>query len=116
MHPIRNKEPRFSFPADHIFWVFGPLMIIPMGLFTRLALYIYNGSRGEGVGTAFVWLSLALGLIGIALLFLARLPLYRQGRFLSIGPGRLDRAHKRLYWCAYGFIGASIALMSIILL
>jgi hypothetical protein len=62
-----------------------------------------------GVGAFAV--ALALGVVGILLLFLARLPLYRRRQFFSFGPRQLDRPHRKLYWWAYGFVVVSIFLL-----
>ena len=57
---------------------------------------------------------LAAGVLGVALLFFARLPLYRQRRFLAFGPRELDSFHRRLYWLAYLVVLASIGLLAIV--
>jgi len=57
---------------------------------------------------------LLAGFCGIILLFFARLPLYRQRRFLTFGPRELDRFHRRLYWLAYLFVLVSIGLLVIV--
>lgn len=54
--------------------------------------------------------------IGIVLLFLARLPLYRQRRFFAFGPKLLDESHRRLYRWAYRFICLGGLLMLLTLL
>ena len=59
-------------------------------------------------------LGLRAGISGIALLFFARLPLYRQRRFWTFGPRELDRFHRRLYWLAYLFVIASILFLVIV--
>jgi hypothetical protein len=59
-------------------------------------------------------IGLAAGVVGIIVLFFARLPLYRQRRFLTFGPRELDRFHRRLYWLAYLFVLASIGLLVIV--
>jgi hypothetical protein len=52
--------------------------------------------------------------IGTLLLLLARMPLYRQRRFWTVGPRELDRSHRRLYWLAHIFILASMSLLVIV--
>src|SRR6266478_4495081 len=52
--------------------------------------------------------------VGTVLLLFARLPLYRQRRFWTFGPGALDPAHRRLYWLAYLLVAASIALFLVV--
>jgi hypothetical protein len=51
---------------------------------------------------------------GAILLFLARLPLYRKGRFWAIGPGELNKTYRRLYWLAYLIILAGLGLLGIV--
>jgi hypothetical protein len=55
--------------------------------------------------------SLVLGGIGVVLLFFARLPLYRQRRFLTFGPQHLSGVHRRLYFAAYAFLVPCILLL-----
>lgn len=54
--------------------------------------------------------------VGVVLLFFARLPLYRQRRFFSIGPKLLDEPHRRLYRWAYRFIFLGVLLLLLTLL
>lgn len=54
------------------------------------------------------------GAIGIALLFIARLPLYRQRRFWAVGPRQLDRKHRLFYWLAYAFVTVSLLLLLVV--
>jgi hypothetical protein len=56
-------------------------------------------------------IAIGLGIIGIVLLFLARLPLYRQKRFFVFGPKHLDAAHRKLYQAAYAFVWISVFLL-----
>lgn len=55
--------------------------------------------------------ALACSGVGIVLLFLARLPLYPQRRFWTIGPRELDRPHRRIYWLSYLFVFAGLGLL-----
>jgi hypothetical protein len=68
--------------------------------------------------TAEMWLLYGLGLgagaIGAVLLFVARLRLYKQRRFMAIGPMPLDRKHRRIYWLAYVFIAAGLLLLGVV--
>lgn len=59
---------------------------------------------------------LGAGLLGTGLLFAARLPLYRQRRFWTIGRTQLDRKHRRIYWLAYIVITASLLLLCVVAL
>lgn len=57
---------------------------------------------------------LGAGVIGALLLLVARLPLYKQRRFWTIGPMLLDRKHRRIYWLAYVFVAASLLLLGVV--
>jgi hypothetical protein len=54
---------------------------------------------------------LGTSLLGIVMLFVARLPLYKQRRFFIFGPKQLDQRHRRIYWLAYVFVAASLLLL-----
>lgn len=75
---------------------------------------LYN-AKATGDMSAF-WVALVLGAVGTVLLFFARLPLYRQHRFLTFGPHELDERHKKVYWWAYGFIAVSVSLFILLLI
>ena len=61
--------------------------------------------------TSLFWLAVELGAVGVFLLFCARLPLYRQRRFLEFGPKSLNGIYKKLYYGAYLFIAHCILLL-----
>ena len=61
-------------------------------------------------------LGLGAGVISAVLLFVARLPLYEQRRFWTIGPMPLDRKHRRIYWLAYVFVVTGLLLLGVVLL
>jgi hypothetical protein len=114
-----------SNPSDKkLDWYFPPDMAALLGLYFIVlpfallggwfGTHLYN-ARSTGDVTL-LWLSIAVGACGTVLLFLARLPLYRQRRFLVFGPRELDEKHRRLYWWAYRFIAASVLLMLLLLL
>ena len=95
------------FPAD-LAAVFGcsfmPLLALP---FSWLLFRLQNWS--------FVYLGAVFAVVGVILLVVARLPLYRQRRFFSIGPGPLDLSHRRLYWRGYAFILVGILFLTVVL-
>jgi hypothetical protein len=80
---------------------------------TAMLLLSATSLRNMDVARLF-WAGLGTGIFGVVLLFLARLPLYRQRRFWTFGPRELDRSHRRLYWLAYLFVLASIGLLAVI--
>ncbi len=81
-----------------------PLIALPVGwLLVRFGV------------VSLVYVAGFLALIGIVLLILARLPLYRRRQFTSFGPQHLDTQHKRLYWQGYAFIVVSLLLCVFVL-
>ena len=78
----------------------GASLLLPVLL--RLKAADLSTWYGLGVGT---------GALGIVLLFFARLPLYRARKWMTVGPGNLDRPHRRLYWLAYVLIAGSVLFL-----
>jgi hypothetical protein len=94
-------------PPDMVALIFSPLIIIAMALLTTSLLWpVLRG----GVLSLFL-AAVAAGVLGVGLLFFARLPLYRRGMFFSFGPRLLDARHRKLYWRAYGLVAVSIFVM-----
>ncbi len=58
--------------------------------------------------------ALGTGVVGSILPFLARLPLYRQRRFWTFGPGALPEFYRKLYWLADVAIVATLLLLGIV--
>ena len=101
--------------APDMFFLVGIYYIIlPIGLLSILILPALSYLRHQGVPVLFIP-AIASGMVGTVLLFFARLPLYRQRLFFSVGPRSLDRTHRRLYWLAYAFVVASVALLLLLL-
>ena len=72
-------------------------------------------SAAQQVGdTTILWSSLAVATLGVVLLFFARLPLYRQRRFFTFGPGALPPGHRKLYNAAYAVIVPSVIFLAIL--
>lgn len=60
--------------------------------------------------------AMAIGCVGVVLLFIAKLPLYRQHKFFCFGPRLLPPRQRKLYWISYGFIVTSILIMVLLLI
>jgi dipeptide/tripeptide permease len=95
-------------------WYLGAFIVLPcimvlasilLPVVARLKTADMRALYGFGLGT---------GAIGAVLLFAARLPLYKQRRFWTIGPMQLDRKHRRIYWLAYAFVVASLLLLGVV--
>ena len=69
-----------------------PMTGIVMGYFAPLLL----PARLEGDRT-FLWMALILAVVGIVLLFIARLPLYRRGMYFTFGSRALPRGQMLQY-------------------
>ena len=100
-------------PRDWLFF-FG-LQALPLIalILTGFLLWFVLGTR-QGDPT-FVWIALVLAATGIILLFIARLPLYRQGRYFTFGSKALPVGYRKVYQVAYYFIGASVVILLVLL-
>jgi hypothetical protein len=107
----QSKDPnRWYFPTDLVLALFP--VVAAMGLL--VVLPIVNSLRTGELTVPLVGCVFALG--GVVLLFFARLPLYRQRRFLAFGSKLLDEPHRRLYRWAYRFICLGVLLLLLTLL
>jgi nitric oxide reductase large subunit len=88
----------------------GLQVIIPaIGIIAACFLVaLFRARQGD---PTLLWVALALAVTGVVLLFVARLPLYRQGKFFTFGSQSLPETHRRLYWIAYVFIILSLLVM-----
>jgi len=83
-----------------------------------VVLYVICGlswAKARGDTTLFN-LALFLGGVGAVLLLVARIPLYRQRRFFTLGPKSLSGVYRKLYFTAYAFIVPSVVLLVLLLL
>ncbi len=108
----KSKKSDWSpLPPDMVVTVFSPLIILGISMLTTsMFMHLQRG----GVLAVFS-VGIAAGFIGVVLLFLARLPLYRSGQFFTFGPRLLDSVHRRLYQWAYGFVTASVIVLVLLL-
>jgi hypothetical protein len=97
-------------PADMLIQVLLPVIFIVVGVLASILFPLLQRLRRADAWTLF-GVAVAAGVVGAALLFLARLPLYRRRQFFTVGPHSLDAPHRRLYWLAYSFVGASVLLL-----
>ena len=111
-------HPKDKRGGSHFPWDLGLLLglgLIPLLIAILGALIFPSLLAAKNHGNAaLAWMAVALGAVGVVLLFFARLPLYQARRFRQIGPGGLDARHKRLYQWAWGFLGLSIFLLSLL--
>lgn len=80
-----------------------------------LSGFILPSMQGRGLWGWFV-ASLVSGIIAVALLAYARFPLYRQGKFLSIGPKELPPKRLPAYRWAWRLIILAVCVQVFLLL
>jgi hypothetical protein len=95
-------------PPDMVVLISSPIVVLLVGIFT--ATVILHLDRANAVVVLCV--ALAIGLVGVGLLFWARLPLYRRKVFFSFGPRMLDAGYR----LAYVLVGVSVVLMLLLIL
>ena len=113
MNKKKADEPGLRFPPDMaallgFYFIFLPVAAMGSSVFIGLI-----NARNSG-DTTLLWTAIALGAIGTVLLFFAKLPLYRERRYLQIGPRGLAHGHRRLYWWAWFFVAVSIILLTLL--
>ena len=108
------SDRQLRFPPDlaallGLYWIVLPIAALGASIFPT-----FLRARNEGDLTI-LWVATALGVIGASLLFWARIPLYRERRFLTVGPRHLDARHRKIYWTAWTLILLSIGLLGLLL-
>lgn len=109
-----RKLSNWYVPGDIAVFLGLYFIVIPIMLLSGRLLPLLWDAHRSGDATL-LYVALAFGTVGTVLLFLARLPLYRQQRFFTFGLHALDESHRRLYRWAYRFIGISLLLMLLLL-
>jgi hypothetical protein len=110
---MSKKSSDWYVPPDWAFQ-FGWLLICPAVAILASFLLPALGQIKEAKAVDLFYCGLALACFGIVLLFLARLPLYRQRKFLTFGPRELPAFHRKLYWLAYLFVVASVLSLAFV--
>ena len=115
MTTSKSNKGGSHFPSDlaalfGVYWI-----MLPIAAFSAVMISSILAVKSNGDLTL-MWIALGLGCVGAVVLFVARLPLYRQRRFCQIGPKGLDAFHKRLYVWAWRFLGLSISIFTLLLI
>jgi hypothetical protein len=113
---MSNKRSDWHLPEEVLGFlssIFVMPIIAAIAMLAAMLLPSITSLRGVVI-TRLFWIGLAAGVFGTVLLFLARVPLYRQRRFWTFGPRELDRFHRRLYWLAYLVVIVSVGLLVIV--
>ena len=108
---MSKKSSDWYVPPD-LACLFGLWVILPGVIILTACLLTALERLKEANAVDLFYSGLALGCFGIVLLFLARLPLYRQRRFWTFGPSALPNLYRKLYWLAYLFVVASVLLLA----
>ena len=114
MSKPRDRKSAWHFPPDLAVLLFSDFIFLPFALLAGWLLTHLSKAKTTG-DASLLCVAYASGVCGVVLLFLARLSLYRQRRFLVFGPRELDEKHRRLYRWAYRFTGVSVLLMLLLL-
>ena len=110
---MEKKSSNWEFPPDMGCLLMGPLFLaIVCFVVANFVLITTNTLNSANVLKIF-YAALAFAGVGAVLHFIARLPLYRRGRFWTVGPRELDRTHRKIYWLAYLFVLAAFGLIAI---
>ena len=91
------------------------LLVAVIGMIGSCLLSFFN----ELTGSPWIWfyfIAIVLGASGVALIFWAKLPLYRIGRFFTFGAAALPVERRSFYRWGYCFAILSAALLACLLL
>ncbi len=111
MGTTNRKSSGGHIPPDHLFW------LVELGLVLLVVLLAPNVYTARRTGDpVLLILGLGLGTLGVVLLLVARTPLYRQRRFLAVGPRELPGGYRKLYYAAYCCLVPSVLLLAVLAL
>jgi hypothetical protein len=92
------------------------LLVIPViGILSGMLLPVINGVR-HGQLVAPFWIALSTAVVGVVLLFWARLPLYREHKFFSFGSRSLPPKSVPIYRAAYALLIPSVLFLLLLAL
>jgi hypothetical protein len=102
-------------PADQWLTVWGGFVMLFVMVVTSEVFRFFS----RLTGTPWIWcyfIGLAIATLGVSLLFYAKLPLYRQKRFFTLGSLALPPQRRPYYRWGYRFILIGAALLGCLLL
>lgn len=110
---MSKRDSNWYVPSDWL-WHLGMFFMIPcIAILAGVLLPVVARLQTTDIGLLY-GVGVAAGIFGVLLLFVARLPLYRERRFWTFGPRQLDAKHRRFYWLAYIGVGVSLLLFWIV--
>jgi hypothetical protein len=102
-------------PADQWLTIWGPWMTIMVAILSgRLLFYFLRLTGARWI--AFYVIALAMASVGAALIFYAKLPLYRQRRFFTFGSRVLPEQRRPFYRWGYRCVAIAVVLLACLLL
>ena len=113
---MKTSYPKSDWHIPHDWLAILAINFAPVLILLTVAVLLpplLNTAHGD---PTFLVEAIAIGCIGVVLLFVAKMPLYRQHKYFSFGPRLLSPKRRRLYWISYGFIGTSILIMALLLI
>lgn len=110
---MSHRESNSQIPTDWL-WHLG-LLVMALGavLLSSILLPVLDRLRSPDLEILY-GCGVGAGALSVVFLFLARLPVYRQRRFWTVGPRELDRKHRCFYWLAYGLLTISLLALAIV--
>ncbi|HZM01577.1 MAG TPA: hypothetical protein VFC44_01015 [Candidatus Saccharimonadales bacterium] len=109
-----NKRNSDWYISPDWLWGAGPLIMLAcISLLGSQLLTIMAQLQTADIRTLYGF-GLGAGVLGAILLFVARLPLYKQRRFWVFGPRQLDRKHRRIYWVACILVAVGLLWLGVV--
>jgi hypothetical protein len=102
----RSKNNGWRTFSEH--WGF--LTVVVVAVLTSQVLDFFTRLSGEP-WICFYSIALAIASFGVALIFYAKLPLYRQRRFFTFGSGSLPERRRSFYRWGYGCAVFAVVLL-----
>ena len=106
---MSKKTTNRNFPADLAAFFKFDLVLPVIAIGASCLLSLFGFLKTENAIILF-YTALGIGVLGILLLFFARLPLYPRHRFWTFGSRELPSLNRKLYWLSYLFVVASVLL------
>jgi uncharacterized membrane protein YidH (DUF202 family) len=103
-------------------WKFSPDILFTLTLcagpiigVSFLAWFFHEITNVRRGNLTLFWIAVSVAIIGLSLLFTAKLSLYRQNKFFTFGSKTLAEKHKIVYRIAHYLIVASMLIMLLLM-
>lgn len=111
----RNGRTWIYPPADQWMAVWGFIVLAVVGMLASWILNFFTRLTGT-LWIAWYLLALGAAILGASLILYAKLPLYRERRFLTFGPRAIPERRRPFYRCGYSLAVLGSALLACLLL